>query len=157
MLTDDSCGAGFQPDSMVTYTTEIRVDGSTAFWHRGDTPVASGTYDPSGHFHFVDQQDVVAYGVDAGTGAQGCVLREIETIDGMLALGYADAGVDAPANPGDGGGIDAGVHSTGFTGTDVIQITIAPGSDCTLIFASNGGPFSTLPCSASYTLTATAH
>jgi hypothetical protein len=156
-LSDDSCGAGFQPDSMITYTTEIRADGSTSYWHRGDTPIAAGTYDPSGHFHFVAQNDIVAYGSDAGTGAQGCVLREIETIDGMLMLGYADAGVDAQATRGDSGGIDAGVHSTGFTGTDTIEIAIAPGSDCALEFASNGGQFTTLPCTAHYTMTATAN
>ena len=168
----DSCGAGFQPDAMLSYVTEIRVDGPTAYWHRGNAPIASGTYQPAGAFHFVSQRDVPVYGVDAGgSGAAGCTLREIETIDGTLTLGFADAGVsdalsvdvgasDASStldsSGSDASGIDAGVHSTGFAASDTIQISIAPGSDCTRVFASSGGPFETLPCTALFTMTATA-
>lgn len=156
-LTSNACAGGFDPDALLQYTTEIRVEGDTAYWHRGDTPIASGTYTSDGHFHFVSQNDVQAYGTDAGPGGPpGCALREIETIDGTLTLGAGDAGLEAGANDDAlDGGADAGISNTGFTGTDTIQLSITPGSDCSAIFATNGGPFSTLPCSAVYDVTAT--
>ncbi len=162
-LTSNACAGGFDPDPLIQYVTDIRVEGETSYWHRGDTPVASGTYSADGHFHFVAGQDVQAYGADAGRGgAPGCAIRQIETIDGTLALGASDAGVSDGANALDAasaadGGPDAGVHSTGFTGTDTIQLSVAPGSDCSALFATNGGPFSSLPCVATYTMTAAAN
>jgi hypothetical protein len=160
-MASNACAGGFDPDPTLVYTTDIRAEGTVAYWHRGDTPIASGTYTSAGHFHFVSQQDVPAYGGDAGVGGPvGCTLRETQIIDGMLALGALDAGVAVDASSSSDGGLDAGpdagVHSTGFTGTDTIQISIAPGSDCSLLFATNGGPFSTLPCTAAYDMSATA-
>lgn len=170
-LATNACAGGFDPPVTLDYTTDIRILGEVAYWHRGDTPVANGTYSSDGHFHFVSQQDVQAY-ASRTAGAPGCSLREIQTIDGTLALGPSDAGVedvdgdagaldasvsrDAQVLAGDGGP-DAGVHSTGFTGTDTIQISIAPGSDCSAIFATNGGPFSMLPCTATYAMSAITH
>lgn len=153
-LQTNACAGGFDPDAMLVYQTDIRVEGSIAYWQRGDTGIASGTYESNGHFHFVAQQDVYAYGADAGP-TPPCYLRETQTIDGTLALGAADAGIDAQASDGGAGGVDAGVHSTGFTGTDTIQLSIAPGSDCTYLFAQNGGPFSAMPCTATYAMSAT--
>jgi hypothetical protein len=159
-LVSNACAGGFDPDPTLAYTTDIRAEGNIAYWHRGNTPVTSGTYTSAGHFHFVSQLDVPAYGVDAGMGP-GCTVRQTETIDGMLALGASDAGVSSDAsNPNDAsidGGPDAGVHSTGFTGTHTVQISITPGSDCSLLFAPNGGPFSTLPCLTSFDMSATAN
>jgi hypothetical protein len=165
-MTANACAGGFDPDPLLRYTTDIRAEGDTAYWHRGDTPIASGTYTAAGHFHFVSQQDVPAYGPEAGGGPQGCSVRQTETIDGMLSLGAFDAGPSSDAgassdasSPSDAAldaGPDAGVHATGFVGTDSIQISITPGSDCSLLFANNGGPFSTLPCTATYDMTATA-
>lgn len=163
-LTTNGCAGGFDPDAMLSYTTDIRVEGEIAYWHRGDTPIASGTYSTDGHFHFVSQVDIIAYGNDAGPGGPpGCSLREIETIDGMLLLGARDAGAseagssDAHVDDLDAGSHDAGVHSTGFVGTDTVQLSIAPGSDCSALFASNGGPFNMLPCTASFDMSATAN
>ena len=171
-LTSNGCTGGFDPDATLAYSTDVRVQGEIAYWHRGDTPIASGTY-ASGHFHFIAQADIQAYGTDAGPGSSpGCSLRQTETIDGMLALGPSDAGSsdagssDAAAQQPDAAtvldasidaGPDAGVHSTGFVGTDTIQISVTPGSDCSLIFAQNGGPFPTLPCTAVYDMSATAN
>ncbi len=160
-LTSNACTGGFDPDATLTYTTDIRAEGEIAYWHRGDVPYASGTYE-NGHFHFVVQADVAAYGDDAGV---SCSLRQTETIDGTLALTSAiDGGVDAWAQTGDSSfadgafldvGPDAGLHSTGFVGTDTIQISVTPGSNCALLFAQNGGSFPALPCTAVYDMTAT--
>lgn len=155
-LQSNACAGGFDPDAMLAYQTDVRVEGSIAYWQRGDTPIASGTYESTGHFHFIAQQDVYAYGADAGP-TPPCYLRETQTIDGTLALGAPDAGIDAAqSSDASSGGVDAGVRSTGFTGTDTIQLSIAPGSDCTALFAQNGGPFTTMPCTATYAMSATA-
>lgn len=172
-LGTNTCAGGFNPDAQLDYLTDIRVQGEVSYWHRGDTPIASGTYSADGHFHFISQVDIQAYGVDAGAGGPpGCTLREVETIDGTLMLGTRDAGMRDAQGSADAstsadassldvgaidGGPDAGVHSTGFTGTDTIQLTVAPGSDCTRVFAVNGGPFSMLPCTATYAMTGTAN
>lgn len=156
-LGTNECAGGFDPDAMLSYTVDVRVQGSVAYWHRDGIGLASGTY-ANGHFHFVDQQDIQAYGADAGPGGPpGCVLRQTETIDGDLMLGARDGGEDDDAAPTDveDAGADAGVRSSGFAATDVIQLSIAPGSDCSAIFATNGGPFTTLPCSVHYDVSAT--
>lgn len=179
-LTTNACVGGFDPDPTLTYVIDIRADGNESYWHRGDQPYATGTYSPDGHFHFVATAEIQAYGADAGVAGApaGCVLHQIETIDGTLALGVADSGVhDAGEDGGDpmdagagpdattnddaqaahlDAGPDAGVHSTGFTGTDTIQLTIAAGSDCSALFATNGGPFSAIPCSAVYDMSGVA-
>ena len=159
-LQDNACGDGFQPDLTIAFNAELRRTDSVAYWKMGDRPATSGTIDANGNFRFRSQSLIEAWPADAANGIVGCRLLQTETISGRVNalsesnVDASDSGrADAGASQGDAGRRDAGRGETmELTATNTIDIAASPGSDCSPALAFAGGPFTSLPCRASFVL-----
>jgi len=159
-LQDNACGDGFRPDLMIAFNAELRRADSVAYWKMGDRPATSGTIDANGNFRFRSQSLIEAWPADPENGITGCRLLQTETISGRVnVLGESnvdasDSGrADAGRTQGDAGRHDAGAPRTmELSATNTIDIAASPGSDCSPALAVAGGPFTALPCRASFSL-----
>ena len=159
-LQDNACGDGFQPELTIAFSAELRRTDSVAYWKMGDRPATSGTIDANGNFRFRSQSLIEAWPADPANGIVGCRLLQTETISGRVnALSESDVDAsdsgraDAGATQGDAGRRDAGRGETmELTATNTIDIAASPGSDCSPAVVFAGGPFTSLPCRASFSL-----
>jgi hypothetical protein len=162
-LQDNACGDGFQPDLTIAFNAEFRRTDSVAYWKMGDRPATSGTIDANGNFRFRSQSLIEAWPPNPANDIVGCRFVQTETISGRLAtvnLSGVDAGDSgtSDAGTGDAGRNDAGRSDAGpagtmeLTATNTIDIAPSPGSDCTPALVVAGGPFTSLPCRASFVL-----
>ncbi len=162
-LQDNACGDGFQPELSIVFNAELRRADSVAYWKMGDRPATSGTIDANGNFRFRSQSLIEYWPADPANGIVGCRLLQTETISGRVnALDesdVSDAGrVDAGVAQADSGRSDAGRRDAGraesmeLSATNTIDIAASPGSDCSPAVAYAGGPFTSLPCRASFSL-----
>lgn len=159
-LQDNACGDGFQPELSIVFNAELRRADSVAYWKMGDRPATSGTIDANGNFRFRSQSLIEYWPADPANGIVGCRLLQTETISGRVnALGASDVDAsdasraDAGVAQGDAGRGDAGrAESMELSAINTIDIAASPGSDCSPALAVAGGPFTTLPCRASFSL-----
>ena len=159
-LQDNACGDGFQPQLTIAFNAELRRTESVAYWKMGDRPATSGTIDANGNFRFRSQSLIDAWPADAANGIVGCRLLQTETISGRVSalsesnVDASDSGrADAGTAQRDAGRRDAGPAGTmELTATNTIDIAASPGSDCSPAVVFAGGPFTSLPCRASFSL-----
>ena len=164
-LLENTCAPGLDPHQMLSFVAELRRDGGAGYWRQEGGTIVSGTMGEGGHFHFVSQVTIPAYGPDRESGTAGCSLTQSETIDGVLVArdvdsgsGNGDAALDAASSDGgrlDGGAGDAGTRSS-LSGENTIVISTVAGSNCTRLLIANGGDFPAFPCQARYALTGVA-
>jgi len=165
-LEENTCGETALPavDPMI-FMVELRSDGTgQAFWRRPSSPVVAGT-NLDGSYRFRFTTGIPVYAGDEALGTPGCALIQEESVwvaidapaasdagpgDAAADDSAVDAGENADAGS-DASDLDAGA-SASFSGTDDIQLTVAPGYDCSALVGSAGGPFLALPCGVSYSL-----
>lgn len=142
-LQDNECRPGFEPIDPLSFSVQLRRDGTTLIWRIGDGPPAGGPLREDGTFRLVARTTVEAWPADPANGIVGCSIQRIETITGALVMeSTADGGL-----PG-----DAGAARAASFGADH-EIEIAPGGgDCSALLLVNGGTFPMLPCAALYRL-----
>lgn len=136
-LGANSCGAGVAPKNPWRFTVELSKDGTTLYLANTD-----GTDEVSGPFATTDETSAtlvsaVTENVNA-TGAAPCNLT--------LSTSYALS-------------LPAGSPPATFSGTASYDYSVASAvsssTDCTAQLASNGGKYTTLPCTVNYKLNAT--
>ncbi len=170
-LLENSCGStAFAAVDPLSFVVELRADPTgPAFWRRPNAPIVNGSH-TGDDYRFRTEVPVTLYGPDETTGAPGCVLAQVETIEFNALATVADAGVgdagladaeitDAEiADAGTQGASDGGVvsPSDSFRGTSVIELTPVAGADCARAHSINGGPFLALPCRVRYDLSGAA-
>lgn len=146
-LEANACGAAAVPAlDPLRFAVELRVRGAEAFWRRPDFPVVSGSA-RDGTYRFRTQARIVALAGDPDPdfGHPGCTLLQTETVEVTIE------GTDL-----DAGSPDAGPTTLTLTGTNAIDFTPEPGSDCAPLASAAGGPFLALPCGLDYALEGTA-
>jgi hypothetical protein len=133
-LVANSCGEGQAPDPW-TFDVKLARDPGTLYWIQGGLPV-SGKLGADAHATLANDDTATIHGADAGL--PKCALTRHDALDATLA-----------ADPADATGI------VGFSGTLTYTFGPTSDSDCSDQLAFAGGTFAALPCSVSYTLSAT--
>jgi hypothetical protein len=151
-LGTNTCGAGLGAPSPWNFTVQLSEDSTTTpptlYWLSSDGTEMYSTMSSA-------TQVSITSTVTSNVGATG----------------PTDAGPDVAASAGMEGACDlaqntvlaltlaAGSPPTTFTGTMTYTFQTATGvsatSDCTAELATVGGPYNTLPCTASYSMTGT--
>jgi len=162
-LDQNTCGETALPaEDPLLFALELRSDGTgQAFWRRPATPVVSGTL-VRGTYRFRFSSGVPVYDGDEASGTPGCALIQEERVTLSADAADLDGGESTDARDADAGSSDVDASTgdmdsgagalSGIQGTDTIDLTVAPGFDCSPLLASAGGPFLQLPCGASYSL-----
>jgi hypothetical protein len=136
-LGANSCGAGLGAPSPWTFTTQMSEDGTTLYWESMGGSELSSTMTTATQVTITSIETANVDGTDAGV--QGpCDLQSTAAIDLTLATG------SPPAT---------------FTGTISYTFEAATGvsstTNCTDQLSASGGPYDTLPCTVSYSVTGT--
>jgi hypothetical protein len=127
----NSCGLG-APDPW-TFSVQLSLQGSTLYWSYMDgSPLLSGPTSSSGQVKLTSSMSLNADSTDAGLGP--CTLQRADDLE--LTLG-------------------SGSTPTTFSGTISYAYTPAAGASCSDVMSAAGGPFSALPCSVEYDVSAT--
>jgi hypothetical protein len=133
-LVTNTCGAGLALPNPWTFTAQMSEDGTSLYWEISGSSAVSGTMSSANQVNItaVDTANVDA----SDAGVEGpCDLTSSTAMDLTLA-----AGSPPPT----------------FTGTVTYTFTAATGvsstTDCTDQLSASGGPYDTLPCTASYSL-----
>jgi hypothetical protein len=128
---NNTCGLG-APNPW-KFDVQLSLQGSTLYWSYMDgSPLLSGATSGSGHVTLLNSQSLNADSTDAGLGP--CTLERNDDL--VLTLG-------------------SGSTPASFSGTISYSYTPASGASCGDVMTSAGGPFSALPCSVEYDVTAT--
>jgi hypothetical protein len=166
-LLENTCGTAALPASdSLSFDVEVRQDEQgRGIWRLAMPPARFGSLTPDGAFAFelqsnyrvgmspepfetLSELDPEALAdpelierLDRAGTQKPCTLAVVERIDGKLfAVRDADAGVN-----------DAEAEAD-LIGENEIAIRAGPGSVCTPVLTTYGGPFDALPCSARYEL-----
>jgi hypothetical protein len=167
-LLENTCGTAALPASgTLSYDVEVRQDEEgRGIWRLAMPPVHFGTLTPEGAFAFevrqnyrvgvASQEPLEMLGeldpealanpelveqLDQAGAQKPCTLAVVQRIEGNLfQVQDGDAGINDVEAKAD------------LTGEDEIAIRAAPGSVCTQVLTTYGGPFDELPCSARYAL-----
>ena len=119
-----------------------REEQRLAYWIRPSEPMVSGEVSADDIFEFDFRSVVQVIAADPSISEPGCVLEQHESI--ALAPHRELLGPDAqPAE-----------DEPLATGENIIELTPVPGSRCERATVLGGGPFTALPCSIEYELTA---
>jgi hypothetical protein len=122
----NTCGLG-APDPW-TFDVELSQSGSTLYWSWMDgSPPLSGPVNASSQASITDSASGNVDGTDAALGP--CTMQR-----------YGDLELD--------------LASSSFTGTIAYTFSIASGADCSDQLVAAGGQYDTLPCSLTYTVSA---
>ncbi|MCB9667315.1 MAG: hypothetical protein H6715_04235 [Myxococcales bacterium] len=142
-LRENTCGQQAVPaKNPLLFEVELRRKDSQAFWIQRGQPAVSGSISPAGHFTFSATSSWVAIAADQSIGYVGCAISQGDTIEGTL---LSEQEQDS----------DAGFSAESWTGTEHLEMTPVMGSNCAPALGSEGGAFSTLPCSVRYDLLGT--
>lgn len=147
-LKTNECGTQAVPayDPLV-FEVELRYDGQQAYWHREGLPAVAGAITADGAFTFSIETTWTAIPADQNAGYAGCFIAQQDTILGKISLD-ADEQSDASND-------DAGALNESWSGTEDVQMTPTPGSDCQAALLPLGGSFHQLPCGVHYDLLGT--
>jgi hypothetical protein len=135
-LGTNTCGSGINPDNPWDFSAFLSEDGSTFYMEDTDgTNEVTGTLSAKK----ATLSATVTTNADATeAGAGSCDLTEVSSV--TLDLSSASS-------------------PTSFTGTATYTYSVSSGvsssNNCTDQLASSGGPYSTLPCSVTYSLSGT--
>jgi hypothetical protein len=122
----NTCGLG-APNPWI-FDVELSQSGSTIYWSWMDgTPLLSGQENASSHASITDAEGGNVDGTDASLGP--CTMERSDDLEIQLASGS-------------------------FTGTISYSFTVATGADCSDQLVAAGGQFDALPCTVTYTATA---
>ena len=125
----NTCGLG-APDPW-TFDAQLSQKGSTLYWSWMDgSPLLSASLGAQGQVDLTRTAMVNADSTDAGLGP--CTLQRSDSLDLVLGSGNAS-----------------------FGGTIGYSYTAATGATCTDQLTKQGGQFSALPCTVSYTVAGT--
>ncbi len=146
-LTENACGPAAVPAlNTIEFPVDIRNRKGEAIWRRPQAPLASGTTDGKGNYHFDFSTSVV---VSWGVPQIQCHLDQKETISVHIEgpeTTAADAGTESD------GGINAQQTLEGNHTIDLIPVNAL---NCPGALAIEGGPFLALPCRLEYDLNGT--
>lgn len=164
-LEENTCGQAALPTrNPLHFEVQIRAFGEAGMWIVGDPPGFDGVLLNDGSFLFGSESfnTVIEPGAmlsgpeqpedyingTAGKTEIGCTISIVEQIDGRLnRTALTDAGTN---NSLAETGLDAMLDD--LAGENRIDMAPMPGSDCSPVLATQGGPFLALPCFARYTL-----
>jgi hypothetical protein len=122
----NTCGLG-APNPW-TFDAELSQSGSTIYWSWMDgSPLLSGSLNAASQVSITDTVGGNVDGTDAALGP--CTMDRYDDLE--LDLG-----------------------SGSFTGTLTYSFTVASGADCSDQLVASGGQYDALPCTVSYTVTA---
>jgi len=165
-LEDNTCGQAALPAvNPLAFDVQIRLAGTSGNWIVGDPPGFEGVVDEQGAFLFgaesfstviqpgsrsneLEQPEDYINGSAVSDSAEvGCTLSIVEQIDGTIhRTAMTDAGVNTIGEePGD-------TEVDDLVGENRIDMSPMPGSDCSRLLGTDGGPFLALPCYALYTI-----
>jgi hypothetical protein len=128
-LTANSCGDSLGAQADWQFDVKLSQDPGVLYWVQGGIPV-QGTLDASSHAKMQSQSSQVVHAADAGT--PFCAIERGDTLDVTLAQDKAS-----------------------FSATVSYTFNVGDGSVCDDQMASSGGPYATLPCTVTYSLTGT--
>ena len=129
----NSCGAGLGAPNPWVFNADLSDEGSTIYWSWIDgSPVLSGILTNATQASITAQSAANVDPSDAGAGP--CTLERADDLELTLA---------------------AGSPPPSFSGTISYVFTVPSGSSCADQLVSAGGTYAALPCTISYTLTAT--
>jgi hypothetical protein len=150
-LASNTCGAGQNAPNPWTFQVQLSLDGSVLYWWDGDAgdPYLSGVL--SGGVASFDDSET---GYDPADASASCA----QTSNGNWYNPQTSAPCTPPAGctmtRSDAYAITLGSTKTTFTGTLGYTFTVASGSDCSSQLSSAGGTYDVLPCTLTYSLTA---
>jgi hypothetical protein len=122
----NTCGLG-APNPW-TFDAQLSQSGSTIYWSWMDGgPLLSGVENAASHVSITDTEAGNVDGTDAALGP--CTMERSDDLELDLASGS-------------------------FTGTVSYSFTVASGADCSDQLVASGGQYDALPCTVSYTVTA---
>jgi hypothetical protein len=132
-IATNSCGTTLGAPDPYTFTVQLSKDGTTLYWkYKDESNYVSGVLDSSNQATITTSQTSNVDGTDAGAGP--CTMARTDS---------AVVKLDSATSP------------AAFTGSLTYSFAAASGADCSDQLTSAGGTYQTLPCTISYTLTAT--
>jgi len=135
-LGTNTCGSGLNASNPYDFTVQMSIDGTTLYWETSDGVELSATMSSTTAATITSTQTANADATEAGAGA--CDLTDVETI--AIKLNTATS-------------------PSAFTGSLTYSFSAATGisstNNCTDQLASSGGSYASLPCTATYSLSAT--
>jgi hypothetical protein len=136
-LETNTCGAGLGAPNPWTFTAQMSEDGTTLYWEIAGGGELSNTMSSSTQVSITSVETANVDGSDAGVEGP-CNLQNTTALVLTLA---------------------ASTPPSTFTGTLTYTFVAATGvsstTDCTDQLSTSGGPYDTLPCTASFSLTGT--
>lgn len=149
-LTVNTCGAGVNAPNPWTFQVDLSLDGSTLYWSWKDgSPYLTGQLS-SGQASLVASQtatDTVEAGTCPTTPNYGGWFGESQTSTQCTST------PDCSMTRSDAYAVSMASTMKAFTGTLSYAFAISSGT-CSGDYASAGGPYATLPCTITYTLSA---
>jgi hypothetical protein len=131
-LGTNSCGAGLAPPSPWTFDVQMSEQGSTLYYGTLDgTPPLSSTLSSNAATLSATESTTVDTAPDGGPGP--CAMTRTDTLQVQLASG----------NP-----------PPSMTGSIEYAFDVVNGADCSDQLAVNGGMYDALPCTVTYSMTA---
>jgi hypothetical protein len=135
-LGTNTCGSSLNAPSPWNFTTQMSEDGTTFYWEPSTGAQLSSTMASSTSVSITSVETANVDTTEAGVEGP-CDLQNTTAIDLTLA---------------------AGSPPSTFKGSITYTFTAATGAssttDCTDQLAASGGPYATLPCTATYSVTA---
>jgi hypothetical protein len=135
-LGSNLCGSNLGAPSNWDFTVQLSQDGSTLYWEWSDGTQLSNTLTSSTTATLTSATTANVDGTEAGEGP--CNLESTTSIELTL-----------------GAGSPPGSFSGSITYTFAAATGVSTTTDCTDQLSASGGTYDTLPCSATYALTAT--
>jgi len=136
-LGTNTCGSSLGAPSPWNFTVQMSEDGTTFYWDPSTGTELSSTMASTTKVSIASTATANVDSTDAGVEGP-CDLSSSTSINLTLAA-------DSPPSSFSGSIVYTFAASTGASST----------TDCTDQLAASGGPYTTLPCTASYTITAT--
>jgi hypothetical protein len=131
-LQTNTCGAGLGAPNPWTFDVQLSQEGSTLYWSwlDGSAPLSNALDDDSTSLTTTSSANVDGT-ADGGLGP--CTMQRNDTVGVTLASG------SPPAS---------------FTGTIGYAFSVESGANCSDQLSATGGSYDSLPCTVSYTTTA---
>jgi len=132
-IATNTCGTSLGAPDPYSFNVMLSKDSTTLYWKYADqSDTVSGVLDATNQATISTSQESNVDGTDAGAGP--CTMDRTDTVVVKL---------------------DSVTAPSAFTGSLTYGFAAAAGSNCSDQLATSGGTYQTLPCTVSYTLTAT--
>jgi hypothetical protein len=151
-LTSNTCGSGLDLDNPWTFTAQLSRDGSMLYMMLAGNPSINATIDSNDDATFSTS---AALSWDNAVDASACAQAE-----NSLMTQWSQQTPPQCTSPGScdvtrADTLAITLASKSFTGTETSTYSAASGFNCSDELSAQGGPFDTLPCTVTYSISAT--